>query len=201
MNPLPNEIIFVSGQRGSGKSYWTKSLAASLPRCVIMDTLGEYKADQYFYDIESFVEFLIKDKDNPKLFTVSYNPVDVSEDFETFCRAILARGDIYLIMEELDTVSTPYYTPYEFAKLIKYGRHFEIQIVGVSRRPAEVSRLFTSQASRFVLFPQVEPNDIKYWRSIIGGAANTLPDMAQYHYIDVDFNEKPLCLDHKKPIS
>ena len=201
MKPLPNEVIFVSGQRGSGKSFWTKALAASLPRCIILDTLGEYRADKYFTEIEDLVDFLVEDEQKPRLFTVSFNPVDLVEDFPTFCRAVLARGDLYLIMEELDTVSTPYYTPYEFAKLIKYGRHFEIQIVGVSRRAAEVSRLFTSQASRFVIFPQVEPNDIKYWRSIIGKAADQLPNMPDYHFLDVDFNSKPLNLEQQSPIS
>jgi hypothetical protein len=201
MQPLPNEIIFVSGQRGSGKSYWTKRLSTILPRCVIFDTLGEYPADKRFFEIEPFVDFLAADKANPQFFTVSFSPVDPQEDFETFCRAILARGDIYLIMEELDTVSTPYYTPYEFAKLIKYGRHFEIQIVGVSRRAAEISRLYTSQASRFVIFNQVEPNDLKYWRSIIGKTANDLPNMPDYHFIDADFSKKPVNLDVQPPIS
>jgi hypothetical protein len=190
MKPLPNEIIFVSGQRGSGKSYWTKQLSRTLPRCIILDTLGEYKADQYFTEIEEVIEFLENDQRTSRFFTVSYNPVDLDGEFGLFCRAILARGDIYLIMEELDQLSTPYSTPYEFARLIKYGRHFNIQIVGVSRRPAEVSRLFTSQASRFICFPQVEPNDIKYWRSIIGKSADQLPSMPDYHYLDINFSEK-----------
>lgn len=200
MKPLPNEIIFVSGRRGSGKSYWTKELSQSLPRCVILDPLGEYKADEYFTEIETFIEFQKADKANPKFFTVSFNPVDLEEDFDLFCRAILARGDVYLIMEELDQLSTPYNTPYDFAKLIKYGRHYGIQIVGVSRRPAEVSRLFTSQASRFVCFPQFEPNDIKYWRSIIGKAADQLPTMSDYHYLDIDFSHNPINTAIQPPI-
>ena len=110
MQPLPNEVIFVSGQRGSGKSYWTKQLARSLPRCVIFDPLGEYNADHRFYDIGPFVDFLAEDEKRPRLFTAAFSPVDPVEDFETFCRAILARGNLYLIMEELDTVSSPYYT-------------------------------------------------------------------------------------------
>lgn len=197
---LPNEIIFVSGQRGGGKSYWVKKLARSLPRCVILDPLGEYKADQYFTDIHEFVNFLQRDLLKPRLYTVSFNPVDIGEDLDYFCRAILARGDIYLILEELDQLSTPYATPPELAKLIKYGRHYGIQIVGVSRRPAEVSRLFTSQATRFICFGQVEPNDIKYWRSIIGSAADQLPSMPDYCYLDIDFNQKPIDTSQRPPI-
>lgn len=196
MKPLPNEVIFISGQRGSGKSYWTKQFIRSLPRAVIYDPLGEYRADHYFTESDELVEFL--ENDGGRFYTISFNPVD--DDVEYLCRAALARGDLHVVFEEIDTLSTPYSTPYHLSRLIKYGRHYGIQLAGVSRRPAEVSRLFTSQASRFVIFPQVEPNDIKYWRSVIGAAADGLPSMPAYHYLDVDFNENPLNTAVNPPI-
>lgn len=188
MQPLPNEIIFISGQRGSGKSYFAKTLTRSLPRCIIWDALGEYEADHRIFDLDSLADFLIQDRDNPKFFHVAFDTIDAEGDFPDFCRLVLARGDLYVVIEELDMLSTPYSTPVEFARLIKYGRHYGIQLVGVSRRPAEVSRLFTSQASRFVTFPQREPNDIKYFTSIFGKAALSLPTMKLHHYLDIDFS-------------
>ena len=190
MNPLPNEIIFISGQRGSGKSYFAKSLAQTLPRCIIWDALGEYNVDRRILSLEELAEFLIADRNNPTFFHVAFDTFQPEEDFPDFCRLVLARGDLYVMIEELDMLATPYQCPTEFAKLIKYGRHFGIQLVGVSRRPAEVSRLFTSQASRFVTFGQREPNDIKYFTSMFGKPAMTLPSLPLYHYLDVDFSTK-----------
>jgi len=198
--PLPNEIIFVSGQRGSGKSNWTKNHCRSLPRCIIFDSLGEYAADQRFYDLESFVDFLIADRDDPSLFRVAYDTHLVKEDFPMFCRSILARGDLYLVIEEIDLFSTPFGTDPEFLKLLKYGRHYGIQIIGISRRPAEVSRNFTSAATRFITFQNREPNDIKYFRSIFGNEALKIQDLENYHYLDVNFSVNPPNFDIHPPI-
>jgi energy-coupling factor transporter ATP-binding protein EcfA2 len=200
MKPLPNEVIFISGQRGSGKSYFAKQLARTLPRCIIWDTLGEYQVDRRIFDLDDLIDFLIEDQKNPHFFSVAYDSHQPVDDFPDFCRAILARGDIYLVVEELDLLSTPFQTPVEFAKLIKYGRHYGIQLVGVSRRPAEISRLFTSQCSRFVIFNQREPKDIVYFRSIIGDAANKLPTMPVYNYLDIDFSTQPIDVEIKSPI-
>jgi len=191
MTPLPNEIIFISGQRGSGKSYFAKKLAASLPRCLIWDSLGEYQADTRIYELEELGDFLTKDQQNPRLFTVAFDSYEPDVTFPWFCRLALARGSVYVVMEELDLLATPQYCPPDFARLIKYGRHFGIQLVGISRRPAEVSRLFTSQASRFVIFSQREPRDLQYFRSLIGNAADQLPNLTGYHHLDVDFSGTP----------
>jgi hypothetical protein len=187
---LPNEIIFVCGQRGSGKSYWTKKLVRSLPRCIVFDSLGEYEADQRIYDLEEMVDFLIADQTNEKLFTIAYDTHLGAEDFPLFCRAILARGNVHLVIEELDLYCKPLSTDPEFLKLLKYGRHYGIQIIGVSRRPAEVSRDFTSQATRFITFGNREPRDIQYFRSVFGNEADRIKTLPQFHYLDINFSDQ-----------
>ena len=199
MTAPPNELIFVSGQRGSGKSTWVKRFAYSLPRVVILDTLGEYSSDSRFYEVKGLVDFFIEDQSNPRLFRVSYDTHTPGLDFDLFCRSILARGNMYVIIEELDILATPFNCPVELAKIIKYGRHYNIQVVGVSRRPAEVSRLFTSQCSRYVIFQQREPSDIKYWRSVIGSVADEIPNLPKYHFLDVDYSDVP-SIERKSPI-
>lgn len=195
-----NEIIFVSGQRGSGKSHWTKNHMRALPRCIVFDSLGEYVVDQRFYDLNDFVDFLIADQQTPELFTVGYDTHLLKEDFPLFCRAVLARGQVYLIVEEIDLFCTPLSTDQEFLKLLKYGRHYGIQIIGVSRRPAEVSRNFTSAATRFITFSNREPNDVKYFRSIFGNNADRIATLPQYHYLDVNFAMNPPDFSIKNPI-
>ncbi len=183
---LPNEIIFVSGQRGSGKSYWVKNFIKTLPRCFIYDSLGEYEGDQRFLNCDAIIDFLIQDELKPQFFTAIFDPYN-HEDFPYFCRIMLARGDMYVVIEEIDLFTSPLNTPPELMKLIKYGRHYGIQIIGISRRPAEVSRQFTAQSTRFVIFGQREPRDLQYFRSVIGTQADQIPALDIGHHLDVDF--------------
>jgi len=61
-------------------------------------------------------------------------------------------------------------------------------VLGVSRRPAEVSRLFTSQATRFILFKQIEPRDIAYFKAVIGNTADLIPNLDRFEFLDIDFS-------------
>jgi hypothetical protein len=195
-----NEIIFVSGKRGSGKSYWVKNYIRSLPRVMIFDSLGEYEADKRFGTLEELLDFLEFDQANPRLFRVAYDTHLSQKHFPMFCRMLLARGNMHVVIEELDLYSTPFLTDENLLKLLKYGRHFGIQLVGVSRRAAEVSRHFTSATSKMMIFPQHEPNDIKYFRSIIGNLANELPQLPLRHFLSVDFNTDPHTIEKCSPI-
>lgn len=188
-----NEIIFVAGQRGSGKTFWVKHYLAGLSRYLLYDTLGEYDGPRYL-DIISFIEAC--QQDSGGYLEAIFDP-PTNEDFPYFCRVALSVGRVYVVVEEIDLFTTPYNTPVELQKLIKYGRHYGVNIVGVSRRPSEVSRLFTSQATRFIAFLQREPRDIQYFRSIMGQWADHIPILQDHAFLDVDFSKgssaNPLC--------
>jgi len=196
---MKNEVIFVSGQRGSGKSYWVKNFIRGLPRYVLYDALSEYEGPSRFADIGALLEFSKADR-KEGFYEAIYDPLE-HEDFPLFCRIALALGNLYVIIEEIDLFATPYLTPPELQKLIKYGRHHGINVIGVSRRPSEVSRLFTSQATRFVLFRQIEPRDITYFRSVIGPQADRLPDLPQFCFLDIDFSEGPPLLSDPQKLT
>lgn len=183
---MENEVIFVSGQRGSGKSYWTKNHLLKLPRVLIYDSLSEYTADFNFQDVGSLVDFLKTDQASTSFYSASLDTYDEG-DFPLFCRAALACSNLYVIIEEIDLFTNPLSTPVELLRLLKYGRHWNLQIIGVSRRPAEVSRHFTAMTTRFVIFNQREPRDIAYFRSVIGENADKIPQLSNYQFLDVDF--------------
>ena len=181
-----NEIIFVSGMRGSGKSYWVKNYLLSLPRLVVYDSLGEYKGQKRVFQLIDLINFFKKKKEG--FYDVIFDTYN-NENFPLFCKVIMTQKNLYVIVEEIDFFSTPFFTCIELQKLIKYGRHYQINIIGISRRPAEVSRLFTSQATRFIIFSQKEPRDIAYFKSIIGDKANLILNLQNYQYLDVNFTD------------
>jgi len=186
---MKNEVIFVSGQRGSGKSYWVQNFISKLSRFLIYDTLGEYEGAPRFEEIEDLLDYC--ERSGGGFLEAIYDPLNPQDDlnFSLFCRIARALGNIYVIIEEFDLFATPFSIPLELQALIKYGRHRGVNVLGVSRRPAEVSRLFTSQATRFILFRQIEPRDVQYFRSIVGTSADMLPTLEPYYFLDIDFSK------------
>lgn len=183
-----NEVIFVSGQRGSGKSYWVKDYIKGLTRYLLYDTIGEYESGPHFEDIEDLIDYCGPYENGGGFLEAVYDPIG-NDDFGLFCDVALALGNVYVIIEEMDEFTTPYYTPIELQQMIKRGRHRGVNVLGVSRRPAEISRLFTSQATRFVVFRMFEPRDIAYYKSIIGPVADCLSQLNNYDFFDIDFNQ------------
>jgi hypothetical protein len=175
------EIITVLGQRGSGKSSWVKKRLPKIPRFILWDTLGEYKGHETFDNLEDLVRYLHKNESG--FFQAVYNTLN-EDEFEKVCRLAGAVGTCTLIVEEVDTYATPTNCPYELRKLLKVGRHYGVSMIFVSRRPAEINRLITSQSQRFVCFKMFEPRDIVYLRSIIGNEALTLSDLPVLQYVD-----------------
>ena len=175
------EIITVLGQRGSGKSSWVKKRLPTIPRFILWDTLGEYQGFETFDNLEDLVRYL--DKNESGFFQVVYNTLEET-DFEKVCRLAGAVGTCTLIIEEVDTYATPANCPFELRKLLKVGRHYGTSMIFVSRRPAEINRLITSQSQSFVCFKMFEPRDIVYLRSIIGNEALTLSELPVLQYVD-----------------
>jgi len=201
----PNEVTFVSGQRGSGKTTWVKHYIQNIDRFLLYDALSEYSGAPRFENIHDFLDYVDANIEHGGFFEAILDTVDNSS-FPFFCRAAISMGRVYVVIEELDLFATPYATPVELQKLIKHGRHHSINIIGVSLRPSQVSRLFTSQANRFILFRQVEPRDVAYFKSIVGIQADRLPGLDPYYFLDIDFekewtNFQPQKISLEKPFS
>lgn len=176
-----NEIITVLGQRGSGKSSWVKKHIPNVPRFILWDTLGEYTSFEQFENLQDLFNYVHKNQGGP--FQAVYNSIE-NEDFERVCQIVGAVENCCFIIEEVDTYATPTQCPYELMKLLKIGRHYNISMIFVSRRPAEIHRMITSQSQRFILCKIIEPNDVRYLKSVVGPVADELPGLEILHYVD-----------------
>ena len=97
----------------------------------------------------------------------------------------MAIGNVELAVDEVDMFIPVRCNCEHVLGLIKRGRHKGIAIYGVSRRPVEVSRLFSSQAHRIVCFGMNEPSDINYLRQFIGAEnAEKVKRLQKYEYVD-----------------
>lgn len=176
-----SKVIVVFGKRGSGKSTLAKKLVADRKRLVIYDSLGEYTDGVIFYDFESLLTFF--DKTKSKNFRVIYQPKNPLEEFASICLLVVSLEDVCFLVEEVDLYATPTKIDSEFANVIQRGRHFDIDIIGISQRPASVSRLITSQAKDIYTFKMTEPRDIDYLCFTCGADFKVVKDLKPYFYL------------------
>jgi DNA helicase HerA-like ATPase len=140
-----DQIIVITGKRGSGKTTFAKKLIASIPenRIKIIDINGEYK--------NSFI---------PN----NYSEIDV------FLKNIWEKGNIFLVIDEADTVFPEHKKLQDYYyKIIHLGRHRNIGLLAITRRIARLNKDVIANAHHIFVFSLVIPNDVKYLREFMGG--------------------------------
>jgi len=186
MSKLPDSpITVVLGQRGSGKTSWVKNHIPALPRFILWNTVNDdFRGFDSVESNRDLYEYVWSKRNG--VFQVVVNCLEENEanSFDFACKLALALENVCLVIEEVDTFATPTVIPFDLKRVLKVGRHYGVSMVAVSRRPAEINRLITSQAQRFVCFKTIEPNDVRYLTSIIGESARELPEIPPLHYLD-----------------
>ncbi len=191
-----NQIIAVFGHRGSGKTTWLFKHIDSFSPFLLVDPLYDPKFKQLqLYTIttveEGFDLFRIGD---PKRCYISPN----LNAFEIFCGLCLARGNITLIVDEVDSFSTSNFMSPHFKELIKMGRHRQVNLIAACRRPHEMNPLIRSQANRFIIFP-MGGEDAEHLESYIKGIKNLCTKLHAHQgwteYLDYDFRTKEMHLN------
>lgn len=151
LKPHSNELVAVFGHRGSGKSTWLFEHIDEFKPFVLVDPLFDPKFKAMnLYTLTSCGQALQLFNDaQPQRIYISPN----AETFDFFCALVLAKGNMTLIVDEIDNYCTSYYMPPYLKKIIKIGRHQNVNLIAVCRRPKEMNPLIRSQANRFVVFP------------------------------------------------
>ncbi len=181
-------VRFLCGIRGYGKSTMARHLVTGAPRLLAYDPFGEHDALALdFADLVDFLDYA------PSLagFRVSLREAGHEADFCGLALAVARElqreqppGGLTVLLEEADLIARPGQEPPVFQDLIARGRHDGIELVAVSRRPAEVSRLITSQAEFFYVFRTQEPRDVTYLRGYIGeAAAGAVQQLPKFRYV------------------
>jgi GTPase SAR1 family protein len=148
-------IIIIFGKTGTGKSTLAKQLVQTKPRLIIIDALDEYNATivENFPDLVEYT----KDKDN---FRVACRFTD-DTDIEYTFKYVFEMENICLLVEEAEIYISASARKSSFLRLVRYGRHKNIEIVGIARRAAELSKDFRSQTHKIISFKQTDIQDLK----------------------------------------
>ena len=157
-----NTIITLLGKKGSGKSFFAKKVIIPLfHRLLIIVPLDEY----HYYYTYTLPEFVGVQKENytKNKFRLVYRPLDENEDL--FFKFVYSIENITVLIEEVDGYSNGKSIDPYLERLFKYGRHKNINLICISRRPAEIGRLLTAQSDIIISFQQTEKRDVDYFKN------------------------------------
>lgn len=198
------DVFLCLGRRGSGKSYLARRIQDSYPRKIIFDPLCEYSSADGIV-VESFEEFSaeVLRTEDAATFTLIYQfdleKEDHVPEFNQALRVLWHRGNVFVVVEEVQMLSSPHQLPLWLDRQLFTGRHRNVGLMFTTQRPGACHKAIISQANHVFCGSMHEKNDIEYVRSVLHDRAfelSTFP-VRQFLYfrpgeiiqhIDNDFN-------------
>ena len=185
---------------GSGKSTRVKELLKERKRVIVFDTQDEYRS-LHFKAFEAggpIKQWLASQwmKDN---FAVAYvpRPGQEAESLHALCRFLIACQEPYktgadtrpitLVVEEMDMSFPVSMLPRELNgmyDMCNRGRHYGIEVIGVSQSPAQVSATFRQNMSEVFVFALGFHNHRAAMIEILGpDHKQALADLSSHEYL------------------
>lgn len=159
---IQNRIVGIIGRKGEGKSTELEKLLSSLPRIIAVDPNGEH--DWLPNEIDSLDQLreFFRWAGKRKLWAANFVPgEEIEEDVSEASRIIFnSPGHCAAAFDEITEYCSAGHAPKPFSRLVRRGRHRQIDIFYTSLRFAETPRRLTAQTDRFILFQQAEPSDL-----------------------------------------
>jgi hypothetical protein len=167
MNELQNKIVGVIGRKGAGKSKRAHTLVEYAPRIIVWDPMEDFTEPPGMWHPDVFDgitgeldEYFEQANRVPTFACVVVPDQDVEADFEELCGLVYDYGNLLFVIEEAPLVCKAGYMPPVFGKIVRTGRHHNIDLCWTAQRAAEVSRRLTSMTDFFIFYSQTEPRDL-----------------------------------------
>jgi DNA helicase HerA-like ATPase len=197
---VQNTVTVLVGRKGTGKSTLVSEIIAERPCVWVIDSMGEYdekrgKCEVIFWDEDESSPDRVLASSRKREFRLSIRALGTDDNLDAMrlCYALAEeRRNSLLVVEETSLYVSPVSLPDEIAALVRYGRHRELDLVFVARRPAELHRDLTANADCLVTFQTQEPRDLDYLRVYYGDEAYSLARLPPYHIkVFGDLNKAP----------
>ncbi|WGT50157.1 hypothetical protein [Thioclava nitratireducens] len=193
--------IGVWGRSGSGKSSYAKARLKSARRVVVFDPLGEYGAEGFKvvdHQRDGLDAVRLKMIEDWRGFRIAYQPPSGREvaALSALSRLLIAAQAPYkdtgrgagltLVVEEMN-LSFPVAGGAQkcagFAEICSRGRHYGIEVIGISQRIAEVATRFRGNCTETVVFPQKGKRDLDAAAAELGVHPDQVRELKNLHYL------------------
>ena len=174
----------VFGLRGSGKSWFVKSVLESTPDHLIYDPLKEHTGyNKYTPSDRTSIDELCKVIEGPVI-----KGVKVTEDnkqmFPTRRVGETWKPELFVIDEANRYIyPKPTRLPKPVADLVDYGRHWSLSFGVVARRPVQFHTDLIELADVVFFFHLPGKNDHAYLESLHVGLGDTVRNLPPYHFV------------------
>lgn len=195
---LQNRIVAIIGRKRSGKSTMLAERLKTAERLIVFDPLGEHCGKKGWLPNEisslSELEALFRWTRKRSQFAAGYVPGEnLEEEVEGVASVLYQRGNLVFRIEEVPLICSPSYLPPVLGKLIRTGRHRQIDITWTAQRASECARTLTSLTDEFVLFSQTEPRDLDAIAARCGDeVAHKVAELGRHDYITWDVGARQL---------
>ncbi|MCL2135888.1 MAG: hypothetical protein FWH37_10175 [Candidatus Bathyarchaeota archaeon] len=172
------DLVAFCGQRGSGKSYFSKTLVRKIQRVIVWDINREYSNDHEKH-VQKVCHSLkdVKDAYKNKYFdwqnktSIAYQPQQSSyTEFDELCEYIYYNLTyVCLVVEEIgkfDLAHQP--KDSAFKAIVDTGRHQGVGCFCLARRAKDIPYYLMSSATHIFSFNTNRPEDIKYADDFLG---------------------------------
>jgi hypothetical protein len=150
------KVVLVLGQTGTGKSTLTKIIRKKFHRVITLDPMEEYEG-QVMNSYDEFIDFFLNEP--PRSFNLVLRFTSEEEILFTF-RSVWEIQDVLFVAEEIEQYLDPRDPDEDFDRLISFGRHHNIHLLGISRRFVEISTKFRAQCTSIFTFKQFLKRDL-----------------------------------------
>lgn len=124
---------------------------------------------------------------------IVYSPLDLDsgeDTIEAVCTLAEGYRDITIGIDELDSYlgGSRVSCPSALYRCAMYGRHFNVSIIAIARRPMNLPINLTSQVSEVYTFQHTEPRDLEFFRKLAGEeCVARVKALPQYEFECIEF--------------
>ena len=170
------EIAAVFGSRGSGKSTMARHIVKSHKRVLVLDPTNDWQSEGPYKPVDNIADLarMLRAAWKRKTFRIVYNvphgryPEALHHVSNLLCQYQQAYFDhaddrkLTLVVEEMaEAYSNAAANRRDlpgFSKVVLQGRHYGLEVVGVSQRPHDIAARFRDNAATVYVFALVDHN-------------------------------------------
>lgn len=173
------EISLIYGKTGSGKTVLAKHLLKEFNRVIIIDSMSEYENGLVFTSFDDLSSYVLDNNiyNNDSFCLICRFESDI--EIEYLFKLVFEITNLLLVVEEAEIYISPFAKQSNFLRLVRYGRHKNISLLGIARRTGELSLSFRSQTDFIYSFLQTDATDLKNMELI---GLNNLDQLQKYTF-------------------